>query len=101
MAYIPLNLKTVGPDGLMVNSIALQPDAIRMWHYTSTDTMTTVRAANYFSDAKQRGMKVGDMVTVLQTTGGAVTAVTLAVVMAVASTGADLSDGTTISVTNS
>ncbi len=101
MAYNPLRLTTVGPSGLMVNSVATQPLLPRLWTYQSADTMATVRAANYMSDAKQRGMKVNDLVLVVTAAdGAAATAVNLAVVMAVASTGADLADGTAISVTN-
>jgi hypothetical protein len=76
------------------------PDTPRIWSYKSTDAMSTVRAANYIADAKLRGMRVGDIVYVHQMTGAAVTAVTHSVVMAVTSSGADLSDGSTITVTN-
>lgn len=75
-------------------------DKPRIWSYVHTDAMATVRAANYATTAKLKGMKVGDYVFVTQKTGAAVTAVTLAVVMAVTSSGADLSDGTAITVTN-
>ncbi|MBA2708002.1 MAG: hypothetical protein H0U59_09385 [Gemmatimonadaceae bacterium] len=72
----------------------------RLWSYVHTDAMATVRAANYVTTAKLKRMRVGDYVFVTQMTGAAVTAVTLAVVMAVATAGADLSDGTAITVTN-
>lgn len=72
----------------------------RLWSYVDTDAMATVRAANYITTARLKGMKVGDYVFVTQKTGAAVTAVTLAVVMAVTASGADLSDGTVITVTN-
>jgi hypothetical protein len=77
------------------------PEAPRIWTYKSTDAMATVRAADYIRDAKLRGMKVGDIVFVTQMTGAAVTAVTMSVVVAVTADGADLSDGTTVTVTNS
>ncbi|MDE2440028.1 MAG: hypothetical protein KGP14_03310 [Betaproteobacteria bacterium] len=100
MAYLPLQLTTQGDDGMMVHSVPNMVNRPRVWTYSSTDAMSVVRAANYFSDAYNIGMKVGDMVYVLQTTSGAVTAATIAVVMTVTTTGADLSDGTAITVTN-
>jgi hypothetical protein len=101
MAYNPLRLTTVGDDALRVNSVATQPLTPRTWTYQSADAVATVRAANYFSDAKQRGMKVNDLVfVVVAADGSAATAVSICVVMAVAATGADLSDGTSITVTN-
>lgn len=35
-----------------------------VWLYSSADSDVTVKAANYFSDALNKGMKVGDMVFV-------------------------------------
>jgi hypothetical protein len=40
-----------------------------LWDYTHSDLRTTVEGASYFSDAKQRGMKLGDKVIVCYTTG--------------------------------
>jgi hypothetical protein len=40
-----------------------------LWDYTSGDARATVEGASYFSDAKQRGLKVGDTVIVGYTTG--------------------------------
>lgn len=75
-------------------------DVMRIWAYKSTDAMSTVRGANYIADAKDRGMRPGDVVYVTQTTAGAITAVTPSVVITVGASGADLTDGTAISVTN-
>lgn len=101
MAYTPGTLKTYGPHGAMVSAaVAPEPDSNRKWHYKTEDAMTTVRAANYISDAQNRGMQVGDTVEVITFTAGVPSAATLAVVMAVAATGADLSDGLDLTVTN-
>jgi hypothetical protein len=101
MAYNPMRLSTIGPNGLMVASCATQPLLPRLWTYQSADSIATARAANYISDAKQRGMKVNDVVlVVVAADGAAATALSFCTVMAVASTGADLSDGTSLSVTN-
>jgi hypothetical protein len=40
-----------------------------LWDYTHTDARATVEGAGYFSNAVQRGMKVGDKVIVCYTTG--------------------------------
>lgn len=69
-----------------------------LWTYDSADAATTVRAANYFTDALDLGMKAGDIV--IQSDSAGQTVAHMYVVMSVASTGADLSDGTAISVTN-
>lgn len=93
MAYAPGSLRLVAGQ-------TWEPDVPRIWVYRSTDAMATVRAVNYFTDARAKQMQVGDIVYVHQMTGAAITAVTISVVIAVASTGADLSDGTAITVTN-
>lgn len=76
-------------------------DHPRLWSYISDDAMTTARVDEYITDALMRRMRVGDLVIVTQTTAGAVTASTLTVCMAVTADGADLADGTAITVTNS
>jgi hypothetical protein len=40
-----------------------------IWDYTHSDARATVEGASYFSDAKQRGLKLGDKVIVCYTTG--------------------------------
>lgn len=76
-----------------------------IWHYNSTDAATVVRAANYITNAQDLGMKKGDWVyqsdlpdPVTDVGGG--TVAHMYVVLAVAATGADLSDGTAITLTN-
>lgn len=51
MAYVPDNLQlniTAGPTGR------------QQWSLSGVDAIATVRAANFVSDAKARGMRVGD-----------------------------------------
>ena len=36
------------------------------WVYKSTDNFTTVKAANFISDAYARGVRKGDMITVVE-----------------------------------
>ena len=86
MAYStsnPPNLASYGP-------VAGGP---QRWEYKSADADTVVRAAGYFSDAKIRGMLVGDIVFVHNT---ATNAVTSHVVLSFTGNAADLGDGTVI-----
>ena len=96
MAYISANLHLIPQAGNRLNARI----------YEGTDAYATVAGAGYISDAKDRGMNVGDTVTVKQfTTSGftAITAVTSHVVTAVATSGATLSTsltGGTVTLTN-
>jgi len=63
------------------------------WRYEGTDAITTVATAAYISDAADRGMRVGDIVDVLQfasTAKAAISAHDQLIATAVASTGATL-----------
>ncbi len=62
-------------------------DSISLWLYQSADAAATVKAANYITNAKDLGMKVGDPVIILDTN---TPLSTLAIVSAVASTGSTL-----------
>lgn len=102
MAYTPNTLRTFGPDGTMIHSaIGPDPAVMRIWTYVTADAMTTVRAANYIVDALSRGMSENDVVYVMTTSGGAPSTLYVTAVISVASTGADLADGTSITLTNS
>lgn len=92
MAYDPSN-----PPGLV--SRAPLYGAYQRWAYQSPDADTVVRAAGYFSNAKDLGMKVGDIVFVTDTDTQLTTS---HVVLSISAAGAaDLGDGTVIgSVTN-
>lgn len=86
MAY-----STANPPQLLVPSLNDQSPSI--WTYTSADAASLVRAANYFTDALDLGMKAGDLVLV-QDTDTYLT--TMHVVLSVAAAGADLGDETTV-----
>lgn len=91
MAY-----STTNPPTCMTGPLT---GAGNLWQYRSTELGTAVDAAGYFTNAKDLGMKVGDMVLVYESTN---VALRTHVVVTVSSTGADLSDGTTVgSTTNS
>lgn len=62
MAYVPDNLR------LMVSDI--EGRVAQRWSYTTAaDADATITGAGYFSDGVSKGMKVGDMVEVVATTG--------------------------------
>lgn len=68
--------------------------------YSSADAASVVAAAGYFSNAKDLGMKGGDVVRVLQT-GVTPTVLTTHQVVSISAAGAaDLSDGTAFTATN-
>lgn len=90
MAYATNN-----PPRLMIPAVGKGPS---WWSYDSADAATTVRAANYVSDAEDLGLAVGDIVIQSDSAGGAVAHIYN--VLAVASTGADLSDGVAIGAVN-
>lgn len=86
MAYATndLNLVTKGP----------LTGSGQQWRYTSADAKATVAAAGYFSDALKKGMLVNDQVFVNDTATPLLTSHRVTVV---ASTGATLSVGVTVS----
>ncbi len=51
MAYVPDNLMLVVGGG---------PTFRQLWSLSGVDAIATVRAAGFVSDAKARGMRVGD-----------------------------------------
>lgn len=92
MAYDVAN-----PPGLISRAPLSGP--YQQWSYQSADADTVVRGAGYFSNAKDLGMKVGDLVYVTNTASQLTTS---HVVLSISSAGAaDLGDGTVIgSATN-
>jgi hypothetical protein len=91
MAY-----STSAPPRLIAAGIGASP---RLWVYTSADAIATVNTSGYFSNGAALGLKVNDVVIVVDT---ATPTVTLAVVIDVTAGGqADISDGTSVSVTDS
>ncbi len=69
-----------------------------VWTYDSADAAAVVRAADYFTNALELGMKKGDIVIQGDSAGAAVAH--MYPVLTVDSDGADLGDGTAIDVTN-
>jgi hypothetical protein len=63
MAY-----STSNPPVLLVNSGGESP---QHWAYKSSDALTTVDNANYFTNGEALGMKLYDLVTVITTSGTA------------------------------
>lgn len=61
MAYTASTLRLISSD--------LEGSAPKKWIYTTTDALATIIAAGYFTDGGLRGMKVGDLVEVVNTTG--------------------------------
>lgn len=62
MAYVPDNLTL-----LDTQISGYQP---RLWRYTTAaDADATIVTAGYFSDGYNKGMRVGDIVQVIATTG--------------------------------
>ncbi len=59
MAYTPLTMRCILQS---VGGIGGS-----LWHYTNTDAHTDVDAADYFSDGSAKGMKVHDIVIVVDT----------------------------------
>jgi len=70
-----------------------------VWLYDSADAATVVRAADYFTDALDLGMKKGDII--IQSDSAGATVAHIYPVLTVDEDGADLGDGTAIVVTNS
>lgn len=69
-----------------------------VWMYVTTDAIATVNTAGYISDATDRGVKVRDVVLVMDTNAPTTSWCT---VISITSGAADLSDGTAIAETNS
>lgn len=93
MAYATSN-----PPKLMVQ--ALGGNGPNIWSYASTDAAATVDAANYITNGGSLGMKVGDLVYVMDTDASPVI-VTLHQVSATGDGTTDLNDLTTITQTDS
>lgn len=71
----------------------------RLWFYSSVDAVTVVRVAGYFTDGYARGMRKGDLVLVLDNDASPITG-SWCWVSAASATSTDLSDGVTITGTN-
>lgn len=71
-----------------------------VWLYTSSHGSTEVMASNFFTDAKQLGMRPGDILMGMQwTTAGSSLVFYMGGIAAVSTSGANLSTGGTITST--
>ncbi|WP_159585921.1 hypothetical protein [Chelativorans xinjiangense] len=72
----------------------------RLWYYSSADAVTVVRVDGYFSNGWDLGMRKGDLVIVLDNDASPITGALCWVTSASATGGVDLSDGVTITGTD-
>jgi hypothetical protein len=93
MAYV-----TTNPPKLLTQGVGGAGPSI--WSYSSTDAAATVDAANYITNGGSLGMKVGDLVFVVDTDASPVIT-TLHQVSATGDGTTDLNDLTTITQTDS
>jgi len=90
MAYSVTGLQPIGGQ-------SKAGSAPQMWSYTTTDAIATVNTAGYFNDASDV-LKVGDLMYVYDSN---TPTASLVIVLSNASGVVDVSDGTTIAVTDS
>jgi Mg-chelatase subunit ChlD len=65
MSYSPTTLRRIAGG--------LGGSGPSIWHYTTTDAHGAVDATDYFSNGKDAGMHVADVVFVVDTSGGTAT----------------------------
>jgi len=87
---------TVAQPVMIAGGVGLGP---RIWTYSSADAVTLVRVAGYFTDGWSLGMRKNDIVLVLDNDASPITG-SWCWVSAASSTSVDLSDGVTITGTN-
>ena len=58
---------TTNPPVLLVPSFTNASGELSHWVYASTDNATTVDVPGYFTNAKDLGIKVGDLIQVVDT----------------------------------
>lgn len=73
MAYNPSLLRCIAQSGI---------DSGNTWIYGPGDAHGSVEAANYFSDGGKRGMRVGDLVFVIEASAGGTTSHSVTAVQA-------------------
>jgi hypothetical protein len=91
MAYTPATLNCIVDGGINSRNGGL-------WTYFTTDAPATVDTANYLADAAARGMTVGDIVFVVNSSTFATQIMICASV--VAGAGVNLTDGLAVAATN-
>ena len=98
MAYVSSELR------LLVSTLSSNAGTPQVWSLQGTDAVSTVRGANFVSDADSRGMRKGDIVLYTKwdniTTKATCQGHSILSVLTVGSSGADLSDGTAVDATN-
>ena len=82
---------------MIAGGVGLGP---RIWTYSSADAVTLVRVDGYFTDGWSLGMRKNDIVLVLDNDASPITGSWCWVTSASASGGVDLSDGVTITGTD-
>lgn len=87
---------TTNPPRLVSQPIA----GLRIWQYTSDDAVATVRVSGYFTNGYDLGMRAGDLVAVLDNDASPITG-SWCWVTSATSSAVDLSDGVTITGTDS
>jgi hypothetical protein len=92
MAYTTSN-----PPQLLCGGVG---SGLRIWAYSSADAVTLVRVAGYFTNGWSLGMRAGDIVLVLDNDASPITGSWCWVTSATSSE-VDLSDGVTITGTDS
>lgn len=96
MAYVATQLRLMVPS--------MNADSPQLWTLQGVDAVSTVRGANFVSDAQARGLRKGDIVLYTKwdniSTKATCQGHTLLTVLTVGSSGADLSDGTAVDATN-
>jgi hypothetical protein len=86
-------------DNLFVHGRSALDGSYKEWVYRSADAIATVRVAGYISNGRKMGMKVGDIVKVVDTTNVLDHICYVAAINA--TTGAaDLTDGLAVTATN-
>jgi hypothetical protein len=82
----------------------MNADSPQLCTLPGVDAVSTVRGANFVSDAQARGLRKGDIVLYTKwdniSTKATCQGHTLLTVLTVGSSGADLSDGTAVDATN-
>lgn len=90
-----MSYATSNPPVMVSQSIA----GLRQWVYSSADAVTAVRVSGYFTNGWDLGMRAGDTVVVLDNDASPITG-SLCWVTSATSSAVDLSDGVTITGTD-
>lgn len=104
MAYNKANLAPVGNQSKPLSgvaSLASLKGAPSVWSYATADTAATLNTSGYFNDAAKL-LRVGDLIFALTGAGsGGTLAAGLFVVVSNDGTTVDVSNGTTVTLTDS